>query len=238
MAAWGMALRTVLGELNIRISPQKGFFVLSGVIFFNNITPFGQAGGEPLTAHLISRVTDSEYETGLAAVVSADTLNFVPSISLAIFGVCYFLLTSTLDGPLEIAAVFVVFLAVAIPSLLIIGWRHRDGLKEFLVNRLIFVLKKFTQHVSWISMPTESMIADRVDRFFRLIQRITSSRRSLAFSLCYSTLGWALQVLSLWLAFRTINHSIPFSVALSSFQLLPLLVLRHYQEEPVLLREY
>lgn len=86
LAAWAMALRTVLGVLNVGISPQKGFLVFAGAMFFNNITPFGQAGGEPITAHLISRATNSKYETGLAAIASVDALNFVPSISIAFFG--------------------------------------------------------------------------------------------------------------------------------------------------------
>ncbi|MFC6726593.1 flippase-like domain-containing protein, partial [Halobium palmae] len=95
LAAWSMALRTVLGVLGVDLPPHKAFLVFAGAMFSNNVTPFGQAGGEPVTALLISRVADAEYERGLAAIASVDTLNFVPSITLALAGVTYFATETT-----------------------------------------------------------------------------------------------------------------------------------------------
>ncbi|MFC7188673.1 lysylphosphatidylglycerol synthase domain-containing protein [Halocatena marina] len=68
LVAWGMALRTVLGVLGSTITPVKATAIFSGVLFANNVTPFGQAGGEPISGLLISHATDREYETGLAAI--------------------------------------------------------------------------------------------------------------------------------------------------------------------------
>jgi len=132
LIAWSMALRTILNTPDVNISRMRGFFVLTGAIFFNNITPFGQAGGEPVTAHLISQSTDSEYETGLAAITSFDTLNFIPSTFFAVAGVGCFFLTATLPGVLGIAAIAVVVLAVTVPSLLFVGWQRRDKFSALL----------------------------------------------------------------------------------------------------------
>lgn len=54
LLAWGVSLHVVLNVLGTDISVTKSFFVMNGAMFSNNITPFGQAGGEPVTALLIS----------------------------------------------------------------------------------------------------------------------------------------------------------------------------------------
>ena len=214
LIAWSMALRTILNALDINISRMRGFFVLAAATFFNNITPFGQAGGEPVTAHMISQSTDSEYETGLAAITSFDTLNFIPSTLFAVFGVGYFFLTSTLHGVLGIAAIAVVILAVAVPSLLFVGWQMRDNLTQIIVNRLTPMLKIASRKLPWISPISESGMRSRIEGFFKSIERVATDRHSLRLSLSYSTLGWLLQILGLWIAFRAIGHGIPISVAL------------------------
>ena len=86
LTAWGLSLRTVLGVLGAPITIPSAVLVFAGATFANNVTPFGQAGGEPVSALLVSRASDSEYETGLAAIASVDALNFVPSIALALVG--------------------------------------------------------------------------------------------------------------------------------------------------------
>ncbi|WP_231186807.1 flippase-like domain-containing protein [Haladaptatus sp. DYF46] len=214
LIAWSMALRTILNALDVNISRMRGFFVLVGTIFFNNITPFGQAGGEPVTAHLISQSTDSEYETGLAAITSFDTLNFIPSTFFAVSGVGYFLLTSTLHGVLRIAAIAVVILAVAVPSFLFVGWQRRDKFTQIIVNSLTPVLKIASRKLPWVSPISKSGMKSRIERFFKSIERVATNRHSLGLSLSYSTLGWLLQILGLWITFRAIGYAIPISVAL------------------------
>jgi len=214
LLAWSMALRTILGTLDINISRMRGFLVLAAATFFNNITPFGQAGGEPVTAHLISQSTDSEYETGLAAITSFDTLNFIPSTLFAVSGVGYFFVTSTLHGVLGIAAIAVVILAVAVPSLLFAGWQLRDKFTQIIVDRLTPVLKAASRNLPWVSPISESGMRRRIEGFFKSIERIATDRRSLTLSLGYSTVGWLLQILGLWMAFRAIGHGIPIYVAL------------------------
>jgi uncharacterized protein (TIRG00374 family) len=88
--AWGLGLSVVLEALDIEISVRRAFLVMNGAMFSNNITPFGQAGGEPITALLISKLTNTEYERSLAAIVSLDSLDFIASILLAIFRLGYY----------------------------------------------------------------------------------------------------------------------------------------------------
>ena len=216
LVAWGLALRTVLAVLGVDISPPASFLVFSGAMFSNNVTPFGQAGGEPVTALLVSRVTDAEYETGLAAIASVDTLNFVPSITLALFGAAYYATEITLhtNRNVALAAVAVVALAVVVPSIVYAAWRRRYRIERRLVRRLTPLIRRLAGHVPRVPIPTVEGIEGRITGFFRSIERIAADRRTLALSLGLSALGWGCQMLGLWLAFRAVGTPIPLSIAI------------------------
>jgi hypothetical protein len=103
LAAWSLMLRTVLGSLDVRLPVVTSFFVYTGAVFANNVTPFGQAGGEPVAALLISDVSDCRYETGLAGIASVDVINVVPSLSLVVVGVGYYATTAAVGSRLGTA---------------------------------------------------------------------------------------------------------------------------------------
>jgi hypothetical protein len=216
LAAWGVALRVVLGVLGVEVSPLTAFLVFAGAMFSNNVTPFGQAGGEPVTALLISRMADTEYETGLAAIASVDTLNFVPSITLALFGVTYFATEVTLgtNRNVALAAVVVLALALGVPGLVYVGWSRRYAIEDRVVSLLVPAVRRVARRLPKVPVPTEDGIERRVDGFFRAIERVAADRESLVAALGLSAAGWGCQMLGLWLAFRAIGAPIPLSVAL------------------------
>jgi uncharacterized membrane protein YbhN (UPF0104 family) len=74
LTSWGLALRTVLGVLGSKVSARLTVLVFVAAPFANNVTAFGQAGGEPVTALFIPRTADTGYETGLAAIASITPL--------------------------------------------------------------------------------------------------------------------------------------------------------------------
>jgi len=216
LAAWGFALRTVLGVLGVPLSVPQAFLVFTGAMFSNNVTPFGQAGGEPITALLISRVADAEYETGLAAIASVDTLNFVPSITIALVGVGYYV-TETAFGAsrrLELALLAVVVLAVGVPTLVYLGWQRRYRLEARVVGVFTPFVRRVATRLPRAPVPTVDGIERRIDGFFRAIERVATNPRGLALALALSTAGWFCQMLGLWLAFQAIGTPIPLSVAL------------------------
>lgn len=216
LVAWGGALRVVLGVLGVDVSVFTSFFVFSGAMFSNNVTPFGQAGGEPVTALLISRVVDTEYETGLAAIASVDTVNFVPSITLALFGVAYFATEVTLgtNRNVALATVVVVTLALGVPGVVYLGWARRYDLEDRAVGVLVPMARRVAYRVPRVPVPTKAGIETRIDGFFRAIERVAADRESLIAALALSAAGWGFQMLGLWLAFRAIGAPIPLSVAM------------------------
>ncbi|MFW5939697.1 MAG: lysylphosphatidylglycerol synthase transmembrane domain-containing protein [Halolamina sp.] len=212
--AWGLALRTVLDVLGEVASPIKTFLVFSGAMFNNNVTPFGQAGGEPVTALLISEVTDTEYGTGLAAIASVDTLNFVPSIALALLGMGYFATETTFNTRLESAALVVVALTVVVVGGIVFAWRNHERVEAAAVSAIARVARFAGEHVPRVSDPGREAIERRVSHFFEAIERVATSPRGLALALGYSSLGWFLQMSGLWLAFQAIGVPVSLPVVM------------------------
>jgi len=210
--AWGLSLRTVLGVLGEKVSSIRTFLVFAGAMFNNNVTPFGQAGGEPVTALLVSRTTDTEYGTGLAAIASVDTLNFVPSISLALVGAAYFATEVTFSQNLRFATAAVVALAVVVAVGGLLLWRNRDRIEEHAVGLFDRVGGWIGRNVPGVSAPSRDAITRRVDHFFEAIDRVAASPRGLALALGFSALGWLFQIAGLWLAFEAIGVSVKVSV--------------------------
>ncbi len=212
--AWGLALRTVLGVLGRQVSPIKTFLVFSGAMFNNNITPFGQAGGEPVTALLISEVTDSDYGTGLAAIASVDTLNFVPSITLALLGMGYFATQTTFNARLESASIVVVGLTAGVIGGLVFAWRNHDQIEGAVVNLGTRLGRLAGTYVPRLEDPGRAGIERRVSHFFEAIERVATSPRGLVLALTFSALGWALQMSGLWLAFQAIGVPVSLPVVM------------------------
>lgn len=216
LLTWGFALRTVLGILDVTLSPLKAFLVFAAAMFSNNVTPFGQAGGEPVTALLISESSEAEYETSLAAIASVDTLNFVPSITIALIGAGYFATEVTFgtNRNLTAAVVAVVALAIAVPALVYTAWRYRASLEQRVIRWLAPTIQRLTKLLPRVSHASRASIESRITGFFGGIERIAGDPRGLALALGFSTLGWGCQMFALWVAFRAIGTPIPGSVAL------------------------
>jgi uncharacterized protein (TIRG00374 family) len=64
--------------------------------FLNNITPFGQAGGQPLMAYVVYDETEIQYEESLAAVMSGDMFTAVPLVTFGVFSGVFLFINNAL----------------------------------------------------------------------------------------------------------------------------------------------
>ncbi|QLH81089.1 lysylphosphatidylglycerol synthase transmembrane domain-containing protein [Halosimplex pelagicum] len=212
---WGLALRTVLGALDAPLSVAMSGFVFAGAVFSNNVTPFGQAGGEPVSGYLISRATDSEYETGLAAIASVDALHFVPSIGYAMVGLTFVVAGAAEFGRnLVFATTALVALAVGIPAAAYFGWQYRYELEAAVVRAVTPIIRFLGRVVPRKSAPTAEAIERRIEGFFGAIERVATSRTTMLKAVGFSALGWLAMCTSLWLSVYALGHTIPFSAVL------------------------
>jgi uncharacterized protein (TIRG00374 family) len=214
MIAWGLSLRTVLGVLGAAVPAPVAVLVFAAATFANNVTPFGQAGGEPVTALFISQAADTEYETGLAAIASVDSLNFVPSILLATVGIGYFSATVAFGRRLQYAAVAVAALAVAVPLAGLYAWRNRYRVEATVVRLLTPVIRGLGRVLPRREPTDVHVIETRIEGFFHGIERVTGDRRGLATALGFSALGWLCLSGSLWLSLRSLGYQVPFAATL------------------------
>lgn len=214
LLAWSLALRTVLAVIAVQVSVPLSFMLFAGATFANNVTPFGQAGGEPFSALLVSRSTGIEYENGLAAVASVDTLNFVPSVSFALVGVGYYATQSTVGDRVELAVAALAALALGIPLAAYFGWRARDRVAALAGRAILPVGRALGRVVPIASPPDEAGIRRRIEGFFAAIERVADDRRQLALALGFSALGWLLLSASLWLSLFALGHAVPFAAVL------------------------
>jgi uncharacterized protein (TIRG00374 family) len=214
LAAWSVSLHTVLSVLGVPLSRGRAFLLFAGATFSNNVTPFGQAGGEPVTALLISQVTDAEYETGLAAIASVDTINFVPSITLALFGVGYYATEFALGRNVATVIAAVAVLAVGVPALVYAGWQRRYRLESRVIDALTPLIRRLGRAIPRLSPPSPEAIERRITGFFTAIERVATDRRNIAVALGFSAFGWLLQVVALYLAFTAIGSQVSFALAL------------------------
>jgi uncharacterized protein (TIRG00374 family) len=214
MISWGLSLRTVLGILGSTVSAPVAVLVFTAATFANNVTPFGQAGGEPVTALFISRTADTEYETGLAAIASVDSLNFIPSILLALVGIGYFSATVAFGRRLQYAAAAVVVLAVVIPAAGYYAWGNRYRVEAGVVRLLTPVIRGIGRVLPRREPLDGHVIEGRIEGFFHAIERVTGDPRGLATALGFSTLGWLCLAGSLWLSLYSLGYPVPFAATL------------------------
>lgn len=215
LSAWGLGLWTVLRAIGTPIPAHKAIFLFTAAIFANNVTPFGQAGGEPVSAMLISSATDSEYETGLAAIASVDTIHFIPSITAAIVGFVYIVAgAAQLTRNVVVAAGGAVGLVGVILTAATVGWRKQDRVEALLVRIVTPLLAAVGRVIPGQTPPDAADVKRRIDGFFEAVGRVASDRRTLAMAMAFSALGWLSLATSLWLSLYALGHAVPFAATL------------------------
>lgn len=214
LVLWGASLRAVLAGVGSRVSVGDAVLVNAGAAFANHVTPFGQAGGEPVAAWLLSDVSEAPYERSLAAMTSFDVVNVVPSITLAVLGLGYYSAVTVLGSRLRSVAVGVAVAAVALPALGALVWRHRRQVEGAAVRVLAPAVRAGGRVLPCTAPPTSEVVADRVGRFVAGIESVAADRRRLTTALVFSTAGWVLQATALWLALRAVGASVPVYVPL------------------------
>lgn len=219
IAVWGLLLRTVLDTVGVPLPAGSSFFVCSAAVFANNVTPLAQAGGGPVTALLVSKVTGTRYETGLAGIASVDVLNAASSLGLMVLGVGVYASSFTLGSGLYAA----VGSALVVAALVLVGsallWRYRE---EF-TDRVAGWVAAAADRVRWGPLESittsEADVATRIREFFRSVELVAADRRGLAVALSLSTVGWILQAVALVTVFAALGRDLPLVVALFAIPL-------------------
>ena len=215
LAAWGGTLQTVLAAIDVDIRARTAFLVYAAAVFANNVTPFGQAGGEPVTALLVSNVSGERYETGLVSIASVDVLNAVSSVALVFLGLGIYTSRYTLGTSVTAAVGSIVTLVIVIVSVFTLGWRYRERLIERLASTIASTIDTVRRGPLSTDTPvTEAGVENRLRRFVGKVETVAGDRRRLFLALTLSTTGWILQTAALVTAFSALGYTVSLAVSL------------------------
>lgn len=214
LTCWSLVLRSVLGTLGVAVTVRKSLLVYAAAVFANNVTPFGQAGGEPVAALLISQVAEERYETGLAGIAAVDVLNVISSVALVLVSVSYYATTATVSETLQNAVGSALGVVAAVALVLLVGWRYRWALVD-VASRVVAA----TSGRLGPSGALDLEIRERAERFFGHVEQLATTPRRLALVLSLSLAGWLLQGVALSVAFLAVGHSVQAAVVLFAIPL-------------------
>jgi hypothetical protein len=133
---WGTGLRYVLDGVGASPTLLRAIVLFDATGFINSVTPFGQAGGDPVSGLLAARVVPMRYETGLAAIVSLNTINRLALVLLDLVGAGSLLTHVAFTGSVRSALLVGTAVVVAIGAGGAIVWLRRDSAVE-LTTRLV-----------------------------------------------------------------------------------------------------
>ncbi|MFB6094479.1 MAG: YbhN family protein [Halanaeroarchaeum sp.] len=213
LVAWGLTLRFVLDAVGVEVPYLTAFFVYTAAVFANNVTPFGQAGGEPVTAYLISKISSVNYETGLVAIASVDVVNVIASVGLVLFAVGYYATSVAIGSGLKVALGSVVVLVAVIFGVFALIWRYRTTIVDRISGPLAGVIDRVDVGPLSRFGADEERVARRLRGFFADVEVVATDRTRLTAAFASSTAGWLLQAVALVAAFAAIGQTLPFVVA-------------------------
>ncbi len=193
LVAWSKTWQIVLKIIGIHVPTSRLTITYLAATFANYVTPFGQAGGEPFIAYVLSQDTGASYEDSLASVVSTDLLNLLPFFNFAAIGFAVLVLRAELPDEIEPLAVGLTALAVAVPLIAYFGWNYRESVEDVVLR----LAAPFVGRTKRASLPD---IRRRIDNFYASLERVAADQRALAYALCFSYLGWVFFTLPLFLA--------------------------------------
>lgn len=148
--------------------------------FFNNITPAGYLGGQPVVSYMISRDEDMEFEKILGSIVSADAFNFMP---VFLFAAISIMLLSPVTGFYMI-------------SLLLAGLG-------------IYRYRRSVPVTSQVLEKDFMGIRNRLSKFGAAVKLDERSRKSIPFLVILSFTAFASEVFSVYLVGVALGLGIP-----------------------------
>lgn len=213
VVVWGSALHLVFVRLGIGKRLITSVLLFTAASFLNSVTPFGQVGGDPLSAVLFKRSLRTDFETGLAAIGSVNALNRVASLFLGLIGVGYFGTQVTFGESLNIATMGAVALTVIVLIGGAIAWEYRQTLVRRSATLLARVLEP-TGGLPGVEPPSRDSLLQRGYRFTEAIWRLVDSPGTLGLVFIAGIAGQLAVASTLWVALAALGIGAPFAVVL------------------------
>ncbi|AXG08859.1 lysylphosphatidylglycerol synthase transmembrane domain-containing protein [Haloplanus rubicundus] len=205
---WGGSLHLVLRGLDVptTLPGSVGLFAAAG--FLNNVTPFGQAGGDPLGGALVARVGGVPFERGLAGVVSVGAANAVAVVGLGVVGGSVLLATAAGDAAVRAALGVALALVAGVGVAAVLTWRRRERLAVGVGRGLGRALVGVGRAIPGVEPPDRGVVVDRAAGFVAALERVGGSRRRLGAVLLLGVGGHLAVATTLWLSLAALDAAV------------------------------
>lgn len=195
----------------------RGFAFLTAYLsgyFARSALPWSRSTGTPITAYLLSQPSDSEFEDNLAAVAAAEAFNVLASLVVAVVGVI--LVTTVSGGSLSGVSTSVALLtAGGLVVAVLVGVVFERGVARSVAVGTTTRLESAAGRLP--KLPPErvdGLLTGRVDGFFRTLEAIQASRRTLAAAFTIAVVSWVFNAAPLYFVLVALGVDVPFALVL------------------------
>jgi len=213
VVAMGSCLYVISRNVGLGFGWIETIFLNTSVSLAHNLTPFGQAGGEPIGAVILSQRSEGEYEKCLAALSIKDVVSFVPAILVFTIGGAYIVLfEQAIPNQLRpLFGAFALFVFVVVSAVLAVRAYPEFMLK--LLRRLVGAVNRAAHRLPVIPSLDKDEVNRRVTNFAESIGDIASDRVTVTLASALATTSFVAQGCLLWLTLGAVGVDIPVALA-------------------------
>ncbi|ARS88400.1 lysylphosphatidylglycerol synthase transmembrane domain-containing protein [Natrarchaeobaculum aegyptiacum] len=182
--------------------------------FARSALPWSRSTGTPITAYLLSRPSESEFEDNLAVVAAAEAFNVLASLVVAVVGVI--LVAAVGGGSLSGVSTSVALLtAGGLVAVVLVAVVFERGLARSLTVGATSRLESAAGRVPKLSPErADGILTARIEGFFRTLEAIQASRRTLAAAFAIAVVSWLFNAAPLYFVLLALGVDVPFALVL------------------------
>jgi uncharacterized protein (TIRG00374 family) len=213
LVAMGTCLYILARSLDLGLSPVESIFLNTSVSLAHNLTPFGQAGGAPIGAAILSKRAKGQYEECLAAISAKDIVSFVPAILVFVFGGMYIAVyeQSIPDPVRPLLGAFALFVISIVAA--VVGVRLYPEVTRGVLHRLVGGTNRLLARLPLLPSLDEVEIESRVENFADSIGDVAADRSSVVLASAMATMSFLAQGTLLWLTLGAVGLEVSFALA-------------------------
>ncbi|WP_255167256.1 lysylphosphatidylglycerol synthase transmembrane domain-containing protein [Natrononativus amylolyticus] len=209
----GLVWVTFLGLVDESMPRGRIGLVFLTAMFAKYVTPYGQVATEPFVAYLVARESEMAYEDGLAGIISADLLNYLPYYSFGFLGLLWIGASGVVgDGMVTQVVAFAALFSV-VATLLYVAVRHPSAVYRLILAATSAVRKTgggFSSRLE--SSLSEASVNRRLDGFYDTVDTIAADRRRLAAGVVYAHVGMAFLMSPVYIAASALGYELSLAV--------------------------
>lgn len=214
IVAWSGSLLVTGRFMGANLSLIEAILLYTHLMFLDNVVPFSSVSADPFAALTVSRVTDTDYETSLATVITVDFLNFLPAPAIGLAGLVHLFASNDLDESVWRLALSLSALLVGLSIVGYLAWRFRRPLGRSLSDVAAAVLRVIDRLFPGVSEADQHNVNRKMQRLIGQLEELIEHRGAILLISTFAVVGWVLLATTLWLSMYAVGDTIPFSLSL------------------------